>query len=100
MSTITKRKTKLIQTRLDEDLVNQATEVLDEIGLGMSEAIKVFLKKVAKTRGIPFSLTAPKAKYFSPDEEKQIEMSLDDIEAGRVYSFENQEEMDKFLDKL
>jgi addiction module RelB/DinJ family antitoxin len=60
MPTITKPKTKLIQTRLDADLVNQVNIVLGEIGLGINDAIKIFLKKVANEQSIPFALTAKK----------------------------------------
>jgi addiction module RelB/DinJ family antitoxin len=62
MITTTKPKTKLIQTRLDAELVNQASSILGEIGLGLNDAIKIFLKKTIAEEGIPFSLTAKKAK--------------------------------------
>ena len=53
-------KTKLIQARLDATLVEEAKAVLDEIGLSLNDAIKVFLKKVVNGQEIPFDLSTRK----------------------------------------
>lgn len=102
MPTATKSKTKLIQARIDKELVDEVNQVLDEIGIGVSDAIKAFFKKVVKERAIPFGLTASKtnSSYFTPEQEKEVEMALDDIENGRVYSFETEEELDKFVENI
>lgn len=50
---------KNLQVRLPEDLREEADRVLDEIGMDMSTAIRVYLRKVVQTRSIPFSLEVP-----------------------------------------
>ena len=40
--------------RIDDDLKRQCDEVLDELGLTMTNALTVFLKQVVRTRTIPF----------------------------------------------
>jgi len=59
MSTKTLKKTKVIQTRLDADLVDQANEILDYIGLSTTDVVRVLLKNIVNTGGIPFELKKP-----------------------------------------
>lgn len=47
----------LLQIRIDPFLKNQANAVLDEIGLDISTAVRMFLKKVVTTGSIPFDTT-------------------------------------------
>ena len=44
----------VLQVRLDEDLKNKATAVYNELGIDLSTAIRMFLKKAVLERGIPF----------------------------------------------
>ena len=44
----------VLQVRVDEELKNQAAEILDAIGIDLSTAVRMFLKKVIIERGIPF----------------------------------------------
>ena len=44
----------VLQVRIDDDLKLQATEILDAIGLDLSTAVRMFLKKVILERGLPF----------------------------------------------
>ncbi len=44
----------VLQVRIDEDLKLQATEILDALGLDLSTAVRMFLKKVILERGLPF----------------------------------------------
>ena len=46
----------LIQFRVDENIKNEANEVYDNLGLDLSSAIKIFLKKSIKLQRLPFSL--------------------------------------------
>lgn len=50
---------KNLQVRLPEGLRNEADRVLEEIGMDMSTAIRVYLRKVVQTRSIPFTLEVP-----------------------------------------
>ena len=44
----------MIQVRIDDDLKNQATILYGEIGMDLSTAIRMFLKKSIQMGGIPF----------------------------------------------
>ena len=46
----------VIQVRIDEELKNQATKVYDQLGLDLSSAVRIFLKKSVAVNGIPFEM--------------------------------------------
>lgn len=43
-----------LQVRIDDDLKNQAMMVFDQLGIDLSTAIRMFLKKSVAVNGIPF----------------------------------------------
>lgn len=47
-----------VSFRIDEDVKRKAENVLNDLGLTMSAAITVFLKKVGREHRIPFELYA------------------------------------------
>jgi DNA-damage-inducible protein J len=49
---------KTLQIRVPDGLREAADEVLNEIGLDMPTAIRIYLNKITQTRSIPFSLEA------------------------------------------
>ena len=44
----------VLQVRIDDDLKNQASAIFNGLGLDLSTAIRMFLKKAVLERGIPF----------------------------------------------
>ena len=44
----------VLQVRVDDDLKNQAAELLEKEGLDLSTAVRMFLKKVILHNGFPF----------------------------------------------
>jgi addiction module RelB/DinJ family antitoxin len=54
-------KTSLVRARIDEDLKEQATDVLEQNGLEMSDAIRLFLIQVVRKGGLPFSVRSKRA---------------------------------------
>lgn len=52
--------TSLVQVRVDEDLKNQATAVYDALGMDLSTAVRIFLKRSVMVNGVPFSMALPK----------------------------------------
>jgi len=46
----------LIQIRLEDELKDRAQELYDQLGLDLSTAIRMFLKKSISINGIPFPL--------------------------------------------
>lgn len=88
----TASRTANIYTRVDPETKEQAENVLNQLGIPMSNAIAMFLKQVALQHGIPFEMKLPTAKptAISGMTKEQIDMALqvgmDDIAAGRVVS--------------
>lgn len=87
-------ESSLIQTRIDTELKNEAVKLFDTLGLDMSTAIKIFLKKCLQEGGIPFDIKINKNAYEnreglqvimdlrkSAEENKLLGMSLDEINA-------------------
>ena len=46
----------VLQVRLDDELKAQATMVYDQLGLDLSSAVRMFLKKSVAVNGIPFEV--------------------------------------------
>jgi DNA-damage-inducible protein J len=54
--------TSMIHVRIDPDLKSKAAETLDAMGLSLSEAVRVFLTRVATGQAFPFELRVPNAQ--------------------------------------
>ena len=68
-------------------------QVLDRLGIPMSNAVGMFLRQIVLQRGIPFEMKLPAYEepvaYGSLTKEQfnaEIEKGMEDIKAGRVYS--------------
>lgn len=57
-----KKDTTNITIRLDKDLKNQANELFDSLGIGLTEAIRVFLIKCIREQRIPFRISRSSEK--------------------------------------
>lgn len=85
-------RTSNVFTRVEPEIKEQAEQVLEQLGISMSNAVGMFLRQVVLQRGIPFEVKLPKEEpiaYASLTKEqfdKEMEKGLDDIKAGRVYS--------------
>ncbi len=79
----------LIQVRVDQELKDKVTEIYDDIGLDLSTAIRLFLIKSVKTKGLPFeannlgveveALRILRAIQKHSEEKGLSEMTLDEI---------------------
>jgi DNA-damage-inducible protein J len=54
-------KTEAIKARVEPKLKAQAERILDELGLDVSDAIRVFYKQVVLRKGLPFDVAIPNA---------------------------------------
>ena len=52
-------RTASVHVRLDETLKNDASAVVERLGLSLSSAITLFLSQVALRKEIPFTLSVP-----------------------------------------
>ena len=71
-----------ISLRVDDDVKRGAEQIFDDIGLSMSTAINIFLKKVARERRIPFELSAD--PFYSESNMRYLEKKMEDYKAGRL----------------
>ncbi len=86
--------TSLVQIRVDSTLKEQASKLYEDLGIDLSTAIRMFLKRSVLINGVPFSMTLPKEDYkaeralramqeISEASERNglADMSLDEINA-------------------
>ncbi|MDD3363123.1 MAG: type II toxin-antitoxin system RelB/DinJ family antitoxin [Hespellia sp.] len=91
-------RTANVFTRVEPSIKEQAEEVLDQLGIPMSNAVGMFLRQVVLHRGIPFEMklpvNAPTAFGSLTREQFDTEISkgISDIKDGRVYSVDSIEE--------
>lgn len=55
--------TTLVQVRVDDELKDQATAVYDALGIDLSTAVRMFLKRSIMVNGVPFNMTLPKSDF-------------------------------------
>lgn len=53
--------TAFVRARIDEKLKNEAALVLAEMGLTVSDVIRIALTKIAKEKALPFDMRVPNA---------------------------------------
>ena len=88
-------RTSNIFARIDPEIKEQAEQVLEQLGIPMSNAIGLFLRQVVMQRGIPFDMKLPQTNslvFGSLSEEQfnaELEKGLADLARGRVISAED-----------
>lgn len=70
-----------ISLRVDDEVKRCAEQTFDDIGLSMSTAINIFLKKVARERRIPFELTAD--PFYSESNMAHLRRGIAALNAGK-----------------
>lgn len=50
----------IIQFRIDDDLKSEATAIYEKLGIDLSTAVRMFLKRSVMENGIPFPMTLQK----------------------------------------
>jgi len=85
-------RTSNIFARVEPEIKEQAEQVLEHLGIPMSNAVGMFLRQVVLQRGIPFEMKLPQTaplNYGSLTREQfdaEMEKGMADVKAGRVYS--------------
>lgn len=88
-------RTANVFTRVEPSIKEQAEEVLDQLGIPMSNAVGMFLRQVVLQCGIPFEMKLPAkaptafGALTKEQFEAGINKGLSDIDADRVYSAES-----------
>ena len=88
-------RTANVFARVEPEVKEQAEQVLDRLGIPMSNAVGMFLRQIVLQRGIPFEMKLKLPAYEEPvaygsltkeQFDAEIEKGMEDIKAGRVYS--------------
>lgn len=64
----------VVRARIDSVTKQQATDTLAEMGLSVSDAIRILLTRIASDRAFPFELKAPNAA---------TKAAIDALESGK-----------------
>lgn len=71
-----------INIRMDEELKNQFDKFCSDVGLTMTTAICIFVKKAVKEQKIPFEITAD--PFYSEKNIARLEKAVKDVENGKT----------------
>jgi DNA-damage-inducible protein J len=52
----------LVRARVDRDIEQRVTSVLDDIGLTVADAIRMLMTRIAKDGALPYELVVPNAE--------------------------------------
>jgi DNA-damage-inducible protein J len=86
-------KTSMLHIRVDDDLKEQATQVLAAMELTVSDAVRLFLRRVVVDQAFPLELKVPNAETRAAIEESRAMM------ASRRAGFASADELFADLEK-
>ena len=69
-------KTAMIRARMEPDLKKDAEQVLAEVGLSPTEAIRLFYRQVSLHKGLPFEVRVPNAETRAAIEQTRSRKKL------------------------
>ena len=72
----------VVRARIDTRLKKEATAVLSEMGLSVSDAIRLMLVRVVSDKALPFDVRIPNA---------ETQAAMRDIQQGKVKRFDSVE---------
>jgi DNA-damage-inducible protein J len=61
----------MVHVRVDNEIKAQATEALSAMGLSVSDAVRIFLKRVVTEQAMPIELKVPNAETLAAMEESR-----------------------------
>jgi DNA-damage-inducible protein J len=62
----------MLHIRVDQKLKDKATETLDQMGLSLSEAVRLLLTRIAVERALPFEVRVPIAATVAAMEAGEV----------------------------
>lgn len=74
----------VVRARIDRDTKEQATKALAEMGLSVSDAIRILMVRVAADKAFPFAVEAPNAASRK---------ALTELDAGKGERFDSAEKL-------
>ena len=85
-------RTSNVFARVEPEIKEQAEQVLDQLGIPMSNAVSMFLRQIVLQRGIPFEMKLPECKPVAfgaltkEQRDAELEKGMADIRAGHTLS--------------
>ncbi len=79
----------VVRARIDSDTKARATEALQDMGLSVSDAIRMLLLRVAEEKRLPFAVQVPNATTVK---------AMKELQEGRGQRFDTAEELFRDLD--
>lgn len=86
-------QTSMLHIRVDDDTKAQATEALAAMGMTVSDAVRLFLKRIVTEQAFPLELKVPNQETIDAMNESRAMM------AARRARFANAEELFNDLEK-
>ncbi len=68
-------QTSMIHIRVDDDIKAQATQALTAMGMSVSDAVRLFLRRVVIDQSFPLELKVPNAETRAAMEESRAMMA-------------------------
>lgn len=68
-------QTSMIHIRVDDDIKEQATQALSAMGLSVSDAVRLFLRRVVIDQAFPLELKVPNSETRAAMEESRAMMA-------------------------
>lgn len=65
---------------MDDDLMNEFTKIVEELGLTPTAAMNLFAKTVVREKRIPFEITLD--PFYSQTNQKRLKESIDQLNSG------------------
>ena len=90
-------RTSNVFARVEPEIKKEAEEILDQLGIPMSNAVGMFLRQIVMQKGIPFEMKLPDntpLAYGGLSKEqfdREIEKGLADVKNGNVVSADDVE---------
>ncbi len=69
---------------IDDDVKREAEQVCEDMGMSMSTAVNIYLKRLGRERRIPFEVMAE--PFWSSENAAILDRRIADIRAGRNVS--------------
>lgn len=78
----------LINFRIDEETKKEMEQVCNELGMTMSTALNIFIKKMTREKRIPFEVSID--PFYSANNIKHLEKITSEIDSGKAKLVEHE----------
>ena len=80
IATMTPLKTEIVRARVSHELKQSAEQVFDDLGMSMTEAIRLFLTQVSLRQEFPIELKIPNKMTLEAMKENVTEKTYDSVD--------------------